>query len=114
MIRVDLYSSDEGLRGFRIQGHAGAAPSGEDVVCAGVSAVAQTALLGLDAFLPGGFGWDLRADGWIDCFLVRELSPEEGRVSEIILGTLKLGLESIESNYRKYIKIKNGRREDAP
>jgi uncharacterized protein YsxB (DUF464 family) len=114
MIRVDLYSSDEGLRGFRIQGHAGAAPAGEDVVCAGVSAVAQSALLGLDAFLPGGFDWDLRADGRIDCFLARALSPEEGRVAEIILGTLRLGLESMESSYGKYIKIMNRRREDAP
>jgi uncharacterized protein YsxB (DUF464 family) len=114
MIRADLYSSDEGLRGFRIQGHAGAASSGEDVVCAGVSAVAQTALLGLDAFLPGRFEWELRADGWIDCFLAARLSPEERKIAEIILRTLELGLKSIEDSYGEYVKIRNGRREDAP
>jgi uncharacterized protein YsxB (DUF464 family) len=114
VIQVELYSSEDGLRGFRIWGHAGAAPPGEDVVCAGVSAVAQTALLGLDAFLPGGFDWELQTDGRIGCFLKEGLSPEEGRAADIILGTLKLGLESIEDNYGDYIQIKNRRREDAP
>jgi uncharacterized protein YsxB (DUF464 family) len=89
------------------------ASSGEDVVCAGVSAVAQTALLGLDAFLPGGFDWRMRADGRLECFLIKKLSDEGQKASAIILGTLKLGLESIENSYGKYIKIRNRRREDA-
>jgi uncharacterized protein YsxB (DUF464 family) len=111
MIWVDLYSSNEGLRGFTIEGHAGMAPHGEDVVCAGVSAVAQTALLGLEAYLPGGFAWNLEADGRIRCFLVDRLSPEDRRVSEIILGTLRLGLEAIENSYGEYVKIREQRTE---
>ena len=45
MTRVEAFFADEKLLGLRIQGHTGFAPQGEDLVCAAVSAIAQTAIL---------------------------------------------------------------------
>ena len=42
------------LVGFIIKGHAGFADHGEDIVCAGASAIAQSALLGLQDLLAIG------------------------------------------------------------
>ena len=43
---VFFYSGDKCI-GFRAHGHAGDAPHGENIVCAAVSAILQTAYLGL-------------------------------------------------------------------
>jgi uncharacterized protein YsxB (DUF464 family) len=109
MIWVDLYVSEEGVYGFKIKGHAGMAPQGEDVVCAGVSAVAQTAILGLNAFLPGDFCWEIKEDGYMACFILEGASAERRKASRIILETLKLGLESMGESYGEYLRIRNRR-----
>jgi uncharacterized protein YsxB (DUF464 family) len=45
MIRIEAALDEAGLlRSCRIQGHAGAAPKGGDIVCAAVSVLARTAL----------------------------------------------------------------------
>jgi len=52
MIRATFLESKSGeLQGFIVEGHAGYAPAGEDIVCAGVSALVQTAVAGLKHFL---------------------------------------------------------------
>jgi uncharacterized protein YsxB (DUF464 family) len=42
------------IAGFSVSGHAGFAEAGQDIVCAAVSAIAQTAVMGLRRF--GGKG----------------------------------------------------------
>ena len=43
------YSIEDGHINIDISGHAGYAPAGFDIVCSAISAVTQTALLGLEA-----------------------------------------------------------------
>ncbi len=51
LLRKDTMPGQENkpglLVGFRIRGHAGFAEYGQDIVCAGASAIAQAAVLGL-------------------------------------------------------------------
>ena len=47
MITVSIEYRDEQIVAFTITGHAGYAAPGQDIYCAGVSAIAQTAVLGL-------------------------------------------------------------------
>ena len=52
MIRVSVYlGADGGITGFEVVDHAGMAPRGQDIVCAGVSALTDTAFLGLTKHL---------------------------------------------------------------
>jgi len=53
MVIAKIYRSYDGrITGFDISGHSGYDQWGRDIVCAGVSAVAQTALIGLLRHLP--------------------------------------------------------------
>lgn len=50
MIRAEFFQSDGLLKGFDINGHAGYAESGSDIVCASVSSAVQFAVNILDSF----------------------------------------------------------------
>ena len=86
MIRVSVKGTRENLRGFLIRGHAGFAEAGQDIVCAAVSALAATALLGLERYLP-------------------DLTEREAHDAQVILTVLLLGLEGVAEEYGRYIEL---------
>lgn len=49
MINITVTKEDNGHINIDVNGHANYAPHGQDIVCAGVSAIVQTTLLGLEA-----------------------------------------------------------------
>lgn len=53
MIRAEVRRSGGEIRYLRVRGHAGSGPYGHDLVCAAVSAVVQTAIMGLREIDPG-------------------------------------------------------------
>ncbi len=85
---------DGGLCGFEAEGHTAVAPSGQDVVCAAVSALTQTAALGLERRL----GIRVRvkaAPGRFACRLPADVAPELRSRAEDLLETMRLGLLEI-------------------
>ena len=46
MTTVEFYMSEQGIRGFEIRDHNGCS-YGQDIVCAAISALSQTAVMGL-------------------------------------------------------------------
>jgi uncharacterized protein YsxB (DUF464 family) len=101
MIRVKIFRNGAGeITGFAITGHANTAPRGQDIVCAGVAALSQTAVLGLDRHLKRKINVD-QADGR----LVLELSDPPDTATAAILETMLLGLKEIAqlSPYRVHI-----------
>lgn len=105
MVNVEIYYEGNLVKGFVAKGHAGAAPRGEDLVCASVSALTQTALLGLDAFLPVKPVWQVDAQGYLECWLPEGLTAADSAKAEVIFRTLELGLKSIEEGYGQYLKV---------
>ncbi len=108
MIHAEIYVDDSLLKGFIIQGHAGMAEPGEDIVCASVSVLAQTALLGLDAYLTVKPKWQLE-EGYMECWLPDILSAEEMTKAQVIMHTMELGLLCIEESYGQYLKVSKRR-----
>lgn len=87
-IRV-LLDKQEQIKGFTAHGHAETAPRGQDIVCAAVSAITQTALTGLyyfDIECEAG-----EASGHLE---VRVQKPD--KTSEAILRTMLEGLKRID------------------
>ncbi len=109
MVKAELYYAGDRSKGFVIRGHAGAAEPGQDLVCASISALTQTALLGLDAFLTVKPVWKMGNDGYLECWLSEGLSPADLEKAEVIMGTLELGLKSIEEGYGQYLKVSKRR-----
>ncbi len=106
MIKAVIKRDEEGnIKEFEIDGHAGYASHGEDVVCAAVSALAQTALLGLHHH--GNIICTFKIDkGYLYCKVPSEMNEEKRIVANAILETLLLGLKNIKEGYSSYIKLK--------
>lgn len=104
MTRITVLEKDGNLYGFHANGHTGYADRGEDIVCAAVSALTQTAYLGVTE-LAGAEVMIDQGDGELHLELMPDTSDEAREKAELILGTMLLGLRAIEENYKGYLKI---------
>ena len=105
MIIVSIDRSDSVINGFFVKGHAGYRPPGEDIVCAAVSMLAQTTLLGLNRYVKQNLVYSIDDSGLLRCQLPDNL-PEIQRIQcQAILETMVLGLKNLQKNYSKYVKV---------
>lgn len=104
MLRAALLRNEASgsLYGYVIQGHAGFGDYGTDIVCAGVSAIAQSALLGLRDMFGESFAYSMRK-GFLKVVLDPARALEPG--ARAILRTLELGLTSIARSYPGSVKV---------
>jgi uncharacterized protein YsxB (DUF464 family) len=105
MVTVILEEAGGSIRAFEVSGHAGFKPKGEDIVCAAVSALAQTAALGLGHYLPEKVKV-AKEEGFLRVELSPDLDDEELTRAQIILETFALGLTSIKAGYASYMDVK--------
>lgn len=92
MIKIYYYKD-----GFKITGHTG--PKGKSIVCAGVSAIVQTAIIGIGqvANIPQTITEDKDS---------METKWESRNIPlAVIEKTMKLGLAEIEKNYSDCVRI---------
>ena len=100
-IRVRRDSRDR-LSSFFATGHAGWAESGEDVVCAAVSAILQAAWLGLSEVAAVSVT-ATREDGRLELSWPRE-SRTDASVAAIV-GTAALSVERIAAQYPDHVRV---------
>ncbi|HKM43078.1 MAG TPA: ribosomal-processing cysteine protease Prp [Limnochordia bacterium] len=109
MTQVDFYRTAEGCewQGFRAHGHTGFAGHGEDIVCAAVSVLTQTAVLGLREVLAIDclVQTDER-EGSLLCLLPDELSENDWNQAQLILNVLYVGLLATEKEYGDHVSVK--------
>ena len=84
MTNIVITKKDNDITCVECSDHTGFADFGKDIVCAGVSSITQTAVLG-----------------------VQTLTNFEK--AQTILKTMLLGLEDLEKQYPKYIKLEDKR-----
>lgn len=104
MIKIDIYRNAQAITGFCVSGHADAAPHGQDIVCAGVSSLTQSAVLGVTEYLQRKVKVAVDPGK-----LVLELQ-ETDSLTSAILETMLLGLTEIAKLYPKFVRIKEHRR----
>ena len=89
--------------GFACQGHAGYADQGEDIVCAGISALVITVINALDAYTDEQFTTRTNEETGLISVRFRE---SVGHDAQLLIKTLVLGLEGIQSTYgNDYISL---------
>jgi uncharacterized protein YsxB (DUF464 family) len=109
MITVTLYRTPAGfIRRFTAKGHSGYAEQGADIICAAVSAIAQTVIGSLEdlAFLKPDY---ILADGHIECTVPDPDDMPTGQYStaRVLMDSLAVGCRQIEASYgRQYVKVK--------
>lgn len=103
MVTVVVERDGKGLlSGFSVSGHAGFAEAGRDIVCAAVSAIAQTAVLGLQRF--GGKGLSCVIEpGRLSCrwsVPIKQFEP-----AWYIVETMLLGLGDIAQEHPGHVRL---------
>ena len=104
-IHLIVWSDDQGrIREFELSGHAGFAEEGQDIVCAGVSALSIAAVNGLEHFLSVAPNVQA-AEGHITCRL-SGIKEQEVEQAQWIMQTMTIGIEQIRTIYgQDYIFI---------
>ncbi|WP_456273890.1 ribosomal-processing cysteine protease Prp [Bacillus sp. AK031] len=107
MINV-YFTKDPGGRisSFSMDGHANFAQNGQDIVCAGASAVSfgtVNAIMSLTGVEPG---IDQSPDGgYLHCEFPADLPEETEEKVQLLLQGMIVSLQTIEREYSKFIKI---------
>jgi len=106
MIRVTVKRSDNrSITAFTVQGHAGYAVSGSDIVCAGVSAVTVGAVNAVEALLSVELPSDMK-DGWLSVRIPAQLPDDVSDKVQLILESMIVMLKTIQDSYGNYMQVK--------
>lgn len=105
MIDVLLYTDPaQDCIGFRVKGHAGYAQYGQDIVCSAVSVLVINTINSVEKFTEDVFDSAVHEEEDVVSFEItsRPVSPS----SKLLLNSLALGLQGIESEYgKKHVKV---------
>ena len=99
MIKADFFTRDGSLSRFRVSGHAGYAPAGEDIVCASVSSAVQLTANGITEVLGVGARVSARGER-VSLQLDAPSAP-----AAAFLEALRLHLSLLAEEYPDYIQI---------
>ena len=102
-IRVRRNTKNE-VVSYQVTGHSGTAPSGEDIVCAAVSVLAQSTILGFRHVLKQQPEYSID-DGSLHFHVGNSLSSSERKEASILLETMVIGLKNIKEQYPTVIAI---------
>jgi len=105
MITVNVDYNNDDIIGFVVKGHADYGEHGEDILCAAVSAIVQTAIFGLIKHLQLDVDYKVK-DGWLSCYLISDLASD--CKVKAVLETMLIGLEETMESYPEYINIIKG------
>ena len=105
MIVVRISVKEEKIVQVEAKGHAGFAKHGRDIVCSAVSAIIQTALIGLMDFSSCKVSYEKNDEnGYIKFIVPEPITETEGIRQQAILKTMMLGLQDVERGYKAYLK----------
>lgn len=105
MIKITFFKNKNFLTGFEVSGHSGFAEQGKDIVCAAVSGMTQMVVVGLTEIQK--LNCNVKKNdkkGYLFC-KISEKTSEGIYKAQDILNTLKISLEDIVKDYKKYIKL---------
>lgn len=94
------YDCNGAICGFRAEGHANTAPHGQDIVCAAVSVLTQTAALGVSKHLQKKVLIEQKSGA-----LVVKLAEQPDVLTEAVFQTMLIGLKEIEKINPKAVHI---------
>jgi uncharacterized protein len=98
MTNAEIYYKEDMPVGFHVEGHAGYAESGSDIICSAISVLTINTVNSVEKLIGDSFSLQTQeADGVMDF----KLDEHCTRASVLLLKSLELGLEGIEDQYGK-------------
>ena len=105
MITINIKRNDKNeIIKFSLEGHAGYAKSGNDIVCAAVSAITNMIIIGFEKLniMPA---YERNDDGYLSFELPKDLSEEQNSKIQYLLNCMTDEFMDIQKNYVKYVKV---------
>jgi uncharacterized protein YsxB (DUF464 family) len=99
MVKVNFFTSDNGITGFEISGHSDFADEGSDIICSAVSSAAYMTANTLTDIVKCQADIDV-SDGFMKFHVCSKLSD-----AQQILEGLKLHTEALAADYPNNIKV---------
>ena len=99
MIKIDFFTSDDLIEGFRISGHSGSAEEGSDIICSAISSAAYMAANTITEIVKCNVDADV-SDGFMSFHVTTKLSD-----AQQILEGLRLHFEALAADYPDNIKL---------
>ncbi len=105
MIKVtSIHNEKDEICGFRVEGHAGYARKGQDIICSAVSVLATNTVNSVEALTEDKFSCKQTEDGFLELILVEDISHE----SELLLKSFFLGIKAIAEEYgEKFVNLQS-------
>ena len=106
MVNVKFSTKNGKFVGVECIGHCEYAEEGGDIVCAALSSVIQTAVLGLMRVVGIDIGYETNAEtGYLKAILPKSLSGSDEHDADVILRTAYLGASDLYENFSDYISL---------
>ncbi|MCD8301041.1 MAG: ribosomal-processing cysteine protease Prp [Clostridiales bacterium] len=102
MVKATFFQDGQGrITGFECRGHADYA-DGNDIVCAGTSALVISCINSLEELTEDRFSCESEAGSGS---IILKMDEDAGEQSQLLLKSLALGLEGIEESYEENIDV---------
>lgn len=106
MIKINIEKNlSDFIVGYTVDGHAGFAPEGQDIICSAVSTLTMVAINGLEEHLQREVTYEI-SDGHLQV----ELKKAPDALSQAILATMEIGLKDLAEQYPQRVRIQECRR----
>lgn len=107
MIKVEVKKKHEKIVSVTLTGHANFSEYGQDIVCSAVSALAITTVNSIEklAKLPLLTEVEEVKGGYLYIEVMKNLTKEQDFITQILLQSLIFGLEDIQAEYPKAVKL---------
>lgn len=104
MTVVSVKKSGSHIVKVTLNGHTDYGEEGEDIVCAGISTLAQTAVLGLMQVVGVNLKFERGDEAYLS-FELPELDEKMRHDADVLLDTMMLGIYDLHEGYSRYIKL---------
>ena len=107
MTNVQLYKKNQSIVKVKVFGHSGYAEAGNDIVCASISSLAESLIVGIKEVLKIDANANItEEEASLEISLPESLNKEDLERSQILFKTFELSVRGVAKEYPKYIKIK--------
>lgn len=109
MIHIQFDRNEDGtIQAFTMTGHADAGPHGQDLVCAGASAVSFGTVNAIAAICDTELIVEMKDDvGFLRCRIPEKLDHETYKNIQLLLEGMLVSMQTMEEQYRQFIQIKS-------
>ncbi len=105
MTKVEITRKDGSIIYVKAFGHAEYSKSGDDIVCAALSSIIQTAVLGLCKVAKIDCKYCINDISGCLELEIPELGKEDRHNADLILETMLCGIADLHEGYSRYIKL---------